>query len=46
MVSICKARNSNGNVVSQSNFLKIWDDHFPHVTIPKVRTYMNINNLF
>ena len=25
--------------------METWDDHFPHVTIPKVGTYMNINTV-
>lgn len=25
-----------GNITSQSNFFKIWDEHFPEVVIPKV----------
>ena len=36
MVDDFQQRKQASDTVSQSNFFKIWDEHFSHVTIPKV----------
>ena len=43
MIVDFKTRSQHRNIVSKSHFFKLWDDHFPQVTIPKVIIYLAYN---
>ena len=32
---------SSASVISQPQFYNLWKEYFPHVTVPKVRNYLN-----